>query len=170
MPTTDPTVRPPDQPEPPPATQPTSSSAPAPGPPAPPTSAPPADDPSSPTTSPSPSRSPKPALTGSPTEQAGSGATGSGGGGSGHGASRHADVVLGVPLPALRETARRIGDAALHIAQEPQYPLGVAALVGVFLLVQDLIDRRDPKLAGARVTSRDERLLFPDIFPPGGSS
>jgi hypothetical protein len=44
----------------------------------------------------------------------------------------------------------------------------VAALVGIFLLVQDLIDRRDPKLAAARVTSRDESLLFPDLFPPGG--
>jgi hypothetical protein len=172
VPTSDPTVRPSDQPEPPPASQPTSSSvAPAPVPPAPPAPVPPADNPSSPapTASPSPTGSPTPAPTASPTAQAGSGATGRGGGASGHGDSRRADVVLGVPLPALRETARRIGDAALHIAQEPQYPLGVAGLVGVFLLVQDLIDRRDPKLAGARVTSRDGRLLFPDIFPPGGS-
>jgi hypothetical protein len=39
----------------------------------------------------------------------------------------------------------------------------------VFLLVQDLIDRRDPKLAVARVTQRDDRLGFPDLFPPAGS-
>jgi hypothetical protein len=38
----------------------------------------------------------------------------------------------------------------------------------LFLLVQDLIDRRDPKLAVARVTQRDDRVPFPDLFPPGG--
>ena len=118
-----------------------------------------------------PDRHAGPVPSGSPSSSAGGAVAGSGGGsGSGHSASRRADVVLGVPLPALQQTARRLGDAALHIAQEPQYPLSVAALVGIFLLVQDLVDRRDPKLAQARVSSRDERLLFPDIFPPGGSS
>jgi hypothetical protein len=164
-PTTDPTVRPTDQPQPPPVPQPTSSSvAPAPVPPVPP--APPVDGPPSPTPTASASPTGTPRPTGSPTTSVGGGATGDGG--SGGSESRRADVVLGVPLPALRETARRLGDAALHIAQEPQYPLGLAALVGVFLLVQDVIDRRDPKLAAARVTSRDESLLFPDLFPPGG--
>jgi hypothetical protein len=32
--------------------------------------------------------------------------------------------------------------------------------------VQDLIDRRDPKLAMARVNRRDSLLRFPDLFPP----
>ena len=121
-----------------------------------------------PTPSASPSGTPAPAHTGSTIPHPGGGGPGTGGGGTA-GAKPHADVVLGVPLPALRETARRLGDAALHIAQEPQYPLGVAGLVGVFLIVQDLIDRRDPKLAAARVTSRDESLVFPDLFPSGGS-
>jgi hypothetical protein len=168
-PTTEPTVRPTDQPEPPPAPQPTTSSVvpttAAPVPPAPPVDGPPSGTPAP---SASPSGRPTPAPTGSPTPHLGGGAPGSGGGGAGGGAPRP-DVVLGVPLPALRETARRLGDAALHIAQEPQYPLGVGGLVGVFLIVQDLIDRRDPKLAAARVTSRDESLLFPDLFPHGGS-
>jgi hypothetical protein len=163
-PTSEPTVGPTGRPEPPPAPQPTSSSvAPVPVPPAPPVDGPPWP---TPTASASPTRRPTPAPSGSPATHLGGGENG--GAGSGPRASRRADVVLGVPLPALRETARRLGDAALHIAQEPQYPLGVAALVGIFLLVQDLIDRRDPKLAAARVTSRDESLLFPDLFPPGG--
>jgi hypothetical protein len=71
-----------------------------------------------------------------------------------------------VSLPALRETARRVSEVAMHLAEQPQYPVGVLALVAVFLLVQDLIDRRDPKLAVARVTGRDSRLSFPDLFPP----
>ncbi len=70
-------------------------------------------------------------------------------------------------LPVLRETARRVSEVAMHIAEQPQYPIGVLGLVAVFLLVQDLIDRRDPKLAVARVTGRDSMLVFPDLFPPG---
>jgi hypothetical protein len=79
---------------------------------------------------------------------------------------RRADVVLGVSLPVLRETARRVSEVAMQIAEQPQYPLGVLALVAVFLLVQDLIDRRDPKLAAARVTGREASVPFPDLFPP----
>jgi hypothetical protein len=71
-----------------------------------------------------------------------------------------------VSLPALRETARRLGEVAMHLAEAPQYPIGVVALVAIFLLVQDLIDRRDPKLAMAQVTGRDSLLHFPDLFPP----
>ena len=69
-------------------------------------------------------------------------------------------------LPALRETARRLSEVAMHLADAPQYPLGVLVLVAIFLLVQDLIDRRDPKLATARVNGRDSLLRFPDLFPP----
>jgi hypothetical protein len=72
-----------------------------------------------------------------------------------------------VSLPVLRETARRVSEVAMTIAEQPQYPIGVLGLVAVFLLVQDLIDRRDPKLAVARVTGRDSMLVFPDLFPPG---
>ena len=73
---------------------------------------------------------------------------------------------MGVSLPALWETARRLGEVAMHLAEAPGYPLGVLGLVAVFLLVQDLIDRQDPRLAMARVTGRDSRLRFPDLFPP----
>jgi hypothetical protein len=97
-----------------------------------------------------------------------------GGGGSAGGDSKaarktHADVVLGLPLPALGETARRVSATAMTIAREPQYPLSALGLVGLFLLIQDLIDRRDPKLAAARATRREGSLEFPDLFgPPGG--
>jgi hypothetical protein len=96
----------------------------------------------------------------------GSGGQGGSGTSGGHGKRASSDVVLGVSLPVLRETARRVSEVAMHIAEQPQYPVGVLALVAVFLLVQDLIDRRDPKLAVARVTGRDSMLPFPDLFPP----
>jgi hypothetical protein len=170
-PTTDPTQQPV-----PPSTQPTGDPEPVPtssdaGPTTPPSPAAPQASPTPPS---SPAGTPTSTPSGSPTLHLGAGGTGGGDTGGGgntrtQGGGRRADVVLGVPLPALKETARRLGDAALHIAQEPQYPLGVGALVFVFLLIQDLIDRRDPKLAAARVTSRDGSLLFPDLFPPGGA-
>jgi hypothetical protein len=75
-----------------------------------------------------------------------------------------------VSLPVLRETARRVSEVAMHIAERPQYPLGVAALVAIFLLVQDLIDRRDPKLAVAQVTGREASVRFPDLFPHRGAT
>jgi hypothetical protein len=93
---------------------------------------------------------------------------GAGPGGSARGGHGHPDVVLGLPLPALREAARRVGEVAMAVAQQPQYPLSALILAGLFLLTQDLIDRRDPKLARARVTRRDDHLPFPDLFPPRG--
>jgi len=54
-------------------------------------------------------------------------------------------------LPALTTVVRRAAD-------EPTAPLLVALIVGVFLLVQHRIDRRDPKLA--RVRLDQEPLTF----------
>jgi hypothetical protein len=130
-----------------------------------------------PTPTPTPSPTPAGELPGDGsgaggTDGAGPDGAAGGQGGTGGGAARSrqpvADVVLGVPLTVVRETARRVSEVAMHIAEQPQYPLGVLSLVAVFLLVQDLIDRRDPKLAVARVTGRDSTLRFPDLFPPGG--
>jgi hypothetical protein len=98
---------------------------------------------------------------------------GGGGGGDAGGAKARTpkpDVVLGVPLAGLRQTARAATAAAVTVVRSPQYPLSALALAALFLLVQDAIDRRDPKLAVARVTQRDDRLPFPDLFPPGGYS
>ncbi len=78
------------------------------------------------------------------------------------------DVVLGVPVTSLRETAERASAVAMTVVRSPQYPLSALALAAIFLLVQDLIDRRDPKLAAARLTNRDDRQAFPDLFPPSG--
>ncbi len=164
-----------------PTSQPTASNEPGPGAPTD-VSAPTAPDPQVGAGTPTPGTSPAPAghLPGdgsgeprrTPSASGAAGGPGSPGGPGGAGTAgargHHAaaDVVLGVSLPALRETARRVSEVAMHLAEAPQYPVGVLALVAVFLLVQDLIDRRDPKLAVARVTGRDSMLRFPDLFPP----
>lgn len=89
--------------------------------------------------------------------------------GAGEQATPTPDLVIGaVRIAVVRETVRRVAETALTLARQPQYPLSAMGLAGLFLLVQDLIDRRDPKLAVARVTQRDDRVPFPDLFPPGG--
>ena len=73
------------------------------------------------------------------------------------------DVVIDTALPvALTRTLVAIGS-------EPQYPVAVIVVVLGFLLVQHGIDGRDPKLAAAAATQRDNELLFEDPFPSGGS-
>ena len=86
------------------------------------------------------------------------------------GEAQGADVVLGVPLGAISATAKRATAVALEVVKKPQYPLSALMLAGLFLLLQDMIDRRDPKLAVARMTARDDRLVFPDLFAPRGFS
>jgi len=89
--------------------------------------------------------------------------------GAGQQAAPTPDLVIGgVRIAVVRDTVRRVAETALTLAQQPQYPLSAVGLAGLFLLVQDLIDRRDPKLAVARGTQRDDRSPFPDLFPPGG--
>jgi hypothetical protein len=48
-------------------------------------------------------------------------------------------------------------EAALAVAGEFTFPLALAIAVLVFLVVQDQVDRRDPKL---RVAPRDQREAF----------
>ncbi|MBK5306542.1 MAG: Ig-like domain repeat protein [Frankiaceae bacterium] len=52
---------------------------------------------------------------------------------------------------------------------KPQLPLALFVVVLLFLLVQNRIDRRDPKLAIAPSTAEPE-LTFGPIFRPGGAS
>jgi hypothetical protein len=83
-------------------------------------------------------------------------------------ADGEADVEIGGGLAVLRETARRAATTAFAVIAEPQYPLLAILVAVVFLAVQDLIDRRDPKLVTASISRRDAEELFPDLLAPGG--
>ncbi len=54
----------------------------------------------------------------------------------------------------------RIGRGLIDAAQRFKFPLVVAAAVAAFLIVQDRIDRKDPKLAAAPIDSRDDLVTF----------
>ncbi|MGH2756284.1 MAG: hypothetical protein ACRDI3_00670, partial [Actinomycetota bacterium] len=53
-----------------------------------------------------------------------------------------------------------IGRVAAEAAQQVAFPLALAMMVGAFLMVQNRIDRRDPKLALAPIDSDHELLTF----------
>ena len=65
-------------------------------------------------------------------------------------------------------TVRRVASGVLHTAaavvRQPQYPVSALAAAFLFLLVQDRIDRRDPKLQLAARSQRDNERTFPDHF------
>lgn len=69
-------------------------------------------------------------------------------------------------LQSAREVAQRATQAAVAVVTSPQYPLAALLVAGVFLLVQDFIDRRDPKLVAAAVHDEDDGEDFPDVFLP----
>jgi hypothetical protein len=77
-------------------------------------------------------------------------------------ATAEATETQGVPAVAgssdgiLGRLAEGVTDAARRFA----FPLGVAALVAAFLLVQGRVDSRDPKLATAPIDSRDDLVMF----------
>lgn len=68
-----------------------------------------------------------------------------------------------------QQVARQATQAAVAIVTEPQYPLGAIAVAVLFLLLQDFIDRRDPKLAAASNRSADAEEVFPDLLVPSGA-
>ncbi len=76
------------------------------------------------------------------------------------------DVVRAPPLQAspssVAEVAAAVGETALAVVEDGQFPLALVAVVAGFLAVQGRLDRRDPKLALARV--RQELNDFRD-FP-----
>lgn len=74
------------------------------------------------------------------------------------------------PTPDSREddsTARRtfaqVGESLAVATRDPQLPLGVLLAVVVFVLVQNRIDRRDPKLATARTTAPTDLEFSPPV-------
>ncbi|MEX2291530.1 MAG: hypothetical protein WD794_14555 [Mycobacteriales bacterium] len=72
--------------------------------------------------------------------------------------SKPEPIHLASALPGLATTtAQAVGDT-------PELPLGIAAVVVLFLLLQNRIDRRDPKLALARIED-DEPLEFSETGP-----
>ena len=76
------------------------------------------------------------------------------------------DVVQAPPLQAspttVAEVVTAVGETALAVVEDGQFPLALVAVVAGFLAVQGRLDRRDPKLALARV--RQELNDFRD-FP-----
>lgn len=75
-----------------------------------------------------------------------------------------ADLTIGGTIAQLGEVARKLATTVTAVAVRPQYPLLALLLAVAFLIVQDRIDRRDPKLAVALTRQRDSELIFPDRF------
>src|SRR5205085_2295703 len=112
-----------------------------------------------------PSRSPTsdPGLGGSPS--AGPGSVSGGGSVRADQEGRLATVVdrfLAVSAAA----AQLVLELTVRTAKHGGFPVGSTLAVLAFLLVQDRLDRRDPKLALAPL-SADERLAFPEDEFPG---
>ncbi|MCZ2830195.1 hypothetical protein O2W14_15260 [Modestobacter sp. VKM Ac-2986] len=76
------------------------------------------------------------------------------------------DVLLAPPIDttpsSLVEVAAAVGEVALAVADDGQFPLALVAVVIGFVFLQGRLDRRDPKLALAPV--RHDLSSFPD-FP-----
>lgn len=74
-------------------------------------------------------------------------------------------VEPGLALPGGRFTGTAAVGALRAVAEQtisrPQLPLALLALVLAFLLVQNRIDHRDPKLAGGDVDTEDDLVFTP---------
>lgn len=67
-------------------------------------------------------------------------------------------------LAAAGETAQKVARTAVAVARNGQYPVALVAVVAAFLFLQGRLDRRDPKLALARV--REELFEFREFPEP----
>ena len=67
-------------------------------------------------------------------------------------------------LAALSEVAHKVNRTVQAVASNGQYPLALVAVVAAFLFLQGRLDRRDPKLALARV--REELSEYRDFPGP----
>lgn len=76
--------------------------------------------------------------------------------------SRDAGASAPVAIaPPPRETfITQLADAAKEAAEKLAFPLGLALMVGAFLMVQGRIDRKDAKLALAPIDSEQDLLSF----------
>ncbi len=128
----------------------------------------PSPSPSAPEASPTGTPTPTPAEP-SPSARAtaagpGGGAEPDGGRQTSGGRSGAPDITIGGTLAQLGTVVRRAQQAASAVVTSPQYPLAAIFLALGFLLIQDLIDRRDPKLAVAKRRQRENEIEFPDRF------
>jgi hypothetical protein len=74
-----------------------------------------------------------------------------------------------VGLLSTSDLPKAIKKTIVQTITKPQLPLALFVIVLLFLLVQNRIDRRDPKLAAAPVTAEPE-LTFGPILRPGGAT
>lgn len=120
----------------------------------------------------SPSASPTPSSMPSPTGSAaaaGAGSSGSGGGGLTGGSAGPAGDERVVARPGPLTLPAAVLATALGVAVRSPFPLGLVAVVLLFLLVQDTIDRRDPKLALAPLREEPPERFRPTT-PVGRTS
>jgi hypothetical protein len=85
---------------------------------------------------------------------------------------RAVDRILTVPTPGAlitKEVPQAIGNTLAQVARKPTIPLVVLGVVIGFLLLQNRIDRRDPKLASAPVGAEPE-LDFGPVRHLGGGA
>jgi hypothetical protein len=59
-----------------------------------------------------------------------------------------------------------IGQVAVKSLEKPQFPLLLLVVVALFLLIQNRIDRKDPKLASAPVDSEPTLGFGPAVEAP----
>jgi hypothetical protein len=62
-----------------------------------------------------------------------------------------------------RDRLGALGRYAVEAVQRLAFPLALALMVAIFLLVQHFLDRRSPKLAFAPVHSEYDRIDFSDL-------
>lgn len=67
-------------------------------------------------------------------------------------------------LAVAGQVAADVGRTAQAVAEDGQYPVALVAVVAAFLFLQGRLDRRDPKLALARV--REELSEYRDFPAP----
>jgi hypothetical protein len=69
-------------------------------------------------------------------------------------------------LPPVGEVPTVIGQVAVKSLEKPQFPLLLLVVVALFLLIQNRIDRKDPKLASAPVESEPLLGFGPAVEAP----
>ena len=63
------------------------------------------------------------------------------------------------------ETAEAVGRTVGSVVSSPEYPIISVLIAIAFLILQGRLDRRDPKLALAARSSRENEQPFVDLFP-----
>jgi len=75
-------------------------------------------------------------------------------------------AVVKAALDAAGKAVQQVGRTAVAVAHNGQYPLALVGVVAAFLFLQGQLDRRDPKLALARVREElSEYREFPEPPP-----